>query len=138
MSESEFNPDEFRETLGQREEITDIINDIKARYTPENFESLRIKKGRVLRFDYEGTPITIRVTRKAGDRYWGVHVELHDQRIVRSHTKHDVDLSSKPPFCNDCQVIVTEPATEDGEKKFQDREDRHLSDGTFIGDQNAT
>lgn len=127
-----FDPNTVRETVGQKEEITDIINDIKARYTPENFAKMRIKKGKILRFDYEGTPVTLRITRKAGDRYWAEHVELHDQQVVRMHTNHDVELNSKPPFCNDCQVPVTEPATEDGEKKYKDREDRYLSDGTPI------
>lgn len=127
-----FDPSTVKETIGKREEITDIIDEVRSRYTEENFRKLRIKKGRVLRFNYEGSPTTLRITRVANGRYWAEHIQLHDQRIVRSHTRHDVDQTSTPPFCNDCQILVTEPSTEDGEKKYQDREDRHLSDGTPI------
>jgi hypothetical protein len=127
-----FDPTQFKETVGLKEEITDIVEGIHARYSEENFKKLRIKKGRVLRFDYEGSKTTIRITKVANGRYWGEHIELHDQRIVRSHTRHDVDTDQKPPFCRDCQVPVTQPSTEDGEKKYQDREDRQLSDGTII------
>jgi hypothetical protein len=45
---------------------------------------------------------------------------------------HHVDMSKNPFFCTDCNVSVNEPATEDGEKKYLDRKDRHLSDGTPI------
>jgi hypothetical protein len=53
-----FDPKQFKETVGLKEEITDIVEGIHARYSEENFKKLRIKKGRVLRFDYEGSKTT--------------------------------------------------------------------------------
>lgn len=118
--------------MPKREEITDIVNDLKARYTPENFKALGIKKGKVLRFDYEGSPVTLRITRVAKDRYWAEHVELVDQKIVKSHYGHNVDATQTPPWCEDCEVPVDELSTEDGDKKAKDRDERTLSDGTEI------
>jgi hypothetical protein len=135
FNQEEFNPDETRAVLfqGKREEITDLVDGIKAQYTPENFAKLDLKKGKMLRFlNDEGVKTNIKITRKSKDRYWGEHIVMEDMNIVRSHTRHHVDVSQKPPFCFDCQVPVTEPSTEDGEKKYKDRKDRHLSDGTPI------
>lgn len=118
--------------MGEKEEITDIINALKDRYTTEHFAAMQIKKGKVLRFDYEGSPVTLKITRVAKGRYWAEHVELIDQRIVRTHNRHNIDAAVNPPFCIDCEVPVDEPSNEDGEKKYQDRVDTHLTDGTPI------
>lgn len=120
------------------EEITDIIEDIKSRYTPKNFKNMNLVVGRILKFNYEGSPVNLKITKIEKGRYWAEHVTLVDQTIVRGHYGHDVDITEESkaeygaPYCTDCGVVVTEPATEDGEVKAQDRADRSLSDGTII------
>lgn len=129
----------FRQTarsmITKREEITDLFGDVYEEVDSET-KKFVFRVGRVLRFDYEGSLTTIKVTRidRKAKRMWGAHIELVDQKVVRMHYGHDVDIEQAPPFCNDCQVAVTEPGTEDGEVKYQDRKDRHLSDGTPIDD----
>ena len=120
---------------GEREEITDIISD--AAYRP--IKDGGIKPGQLLKLQYANIKVT-KVDRK-NKRVWGVHVKLTESKNVLSHTGHDVkvnDPNNPMPFCNDCQVSVNEPATEDGDKKFLDRRDEQernqLSDGTIIED----
>lgn len=123
------------------EEITDMMAD-KA-YTAKDSEGNFIfYKGKVLKFDYEGSITTLRITKidRQAKRMWAEHIEIHDQAIVRSHYGHAVDITEEAkaehgaPFCTDCQVPVIQPSTEDGEVKAQDRADRTLSDGTIIED----
>jgi hypothetical protein len=92
--------------MGKKEEITDIIDDIKARYTPENYEALGIKKGKVLKFNYEGTPVNLKITRMAMGRVWAEHVTLTDMDTGMSHYGHLIDATVDPPFCQDCNVQV--------------------------------
>lgn len=127
-----FDPTKFKHKEVVREEITDIIDELKKRYTPEHFAQMGIKRGKVLKFDYEGSPTIMKITKVAKGRYWAEHIELHSHQAVSSHYDHNVDVTSKPPYCQDCEVPVTEPSTEDGEKKYQDRKDRYLEDGTLI------
>lgn len=139
---TKFNPDRqpVRSKIKKVEEVTDIIDGLKQRYTPENFKAMNIKKGKVLRFNNGGEIVTLRITRVQGNRYWAAHVELVNQMIVRSHYGHNVDASEtamaeyKVPFCTDCQVPVDEASTEDGDVKAADRRDRTLADGTEIPD----
>lgn len=118
---------------GQKEEITDIISD--AAYRP--IKDGGIKPGQLLKLQFANIKIT-KVDRK-NKRVWGVHVKLNESKNVLSHTGHDVkvnDATNPIPFCNDCQVPVIEPATEDGDKKFLDRRDDNeqhtLADGTRV------
>jgi hypothetical protein len=111
---------------GQREEITDLIS---------QQGMIKLRRGQVLKFNYEGSITAIKITRidRKNWRIWGEHIALVDQKIVVSHTGHDVTYEEgKTPFCNDCQVPVSEPSTEDGEVKAKEREDNRLSDGTRI------
>lgn len=118
--------------MRQREEITDLLAD-KA-YTAKNSDGYVFKKNKVLKFNYEGSITSIRITRidRKNKRAWGEHIELVDQKIVVSHTGHDVYYGGDIPFCNDCGVPVTEPAAEDGQFKAAERQDKELSDGTRI------
>lgn len=124
-----------RAMVTAREEITDLFGDV---YQEKDTDTGKFvfRVGRVLRFNYEGSLTTIKVTKidRKSKRMWGEHIELVDQSVTRTHYGHDVDTEQAPPFCNDCQVPVTEVATEDGMKKYLDRKDRHLSDGTPIDD----
>lgn len=124
-----------RTMVTKREEITDLFGDVYTEKDPET-DKFVFRVGRVLRFEYEGSFTTIKVIKidRKTKRMWGEHIELVNQKIVRRHYGHDVDTEQAPPFCNDCQVPVTEGSTEDGEVKYQDRKDRYLSDGTPIED----
>lgn len=123
-----------REKTVKKEEITDLINDIKARYTPENFEAMGMKRGKILRFRHA----TIRITKVAKGRYWGAHVELVNPTVVTTHYGHNVDSTESAlaeygvPYCTDCEVPVDKPRTQAGEKKALDREERTLEDGTIV------
>lgn len=119
--------------IGMKEEITDILD-------PANIVAGRFKKGQVLKFDYEGTITTIKITKldRKNGRAWGQHVELINYKTGFSHYGHLIDATDEAhkqygaPFCQECEVPVSEPATEDGEKRALDRQDRTLEDGTVI------
>jgi hypothetical protein len=115
---------------GDREEITDIISD--AAYRP--IKDGGIKKGQMLKMQ-KATLVVTHVDRK-NKRTWAKHVEAINHQVVVSHVGHDVDTRADPPFCRDCQGPLTEPSTEDGDKKALDRRDdeerNQLSDGTRI------
>lgn len=120
------------------EEITDIIDELKARYTPENFKKMGIKKGKVLTFGTPEEPVVLEITKVAKGRYWAQHIQLHEKSNVISHYRHNVDATEDPPYCTDCEVPVSEIATPQGKKKFEARKEQYLSDGTFIGDESET
>lgn len=122
-----------KKSMPVKEEITDLFN--PSVYDDRNeWGKYVFYKGRVLVFNFEGSTTNIKITRidRKNKRMWGEHIELHDQNIVRSHYRHNVDATVDPPFCTDCEVPVSEPATEDGEKKYLDRKDQRLADGTPI------
>lgn len=116
---------------GRKEEITDLL-------TPKGLLAMHV--GRVLKFEYEGSVTVIKVTKidRKNMRIWGQHIELIDQKIVRSHYGHLVDTTEETvrekgaPYCSDCEVIVNEPSTEDGEVKAAYRKEHTLADGTEI------
>lgn len=124
-----------RKMAVKKEEITDLFGDVYEEIDPETHKFV-FRVGRVLRFNYEGSLTTIKITKidRKTKRMWGVHIELVDNRIVRSHYGHDVDPDKVPPFCNDCGVPVNQSSTEDGEVKFRNRKDSHFEDGTPIPD----
>lgn len=127
---------------GLREEITDMMAD-KAYTAKDSNGKFVFHVGKVLKFSYEGSITSIRVTRidRKNKRMWGEHVELVDPNIVKSHYGHNVDSSAEAlkkydvPFCTDCQVPVNQDSNEDGEVKAADRKDRTLADGTEIPDE---
>lgn len=114
------------------EEITDIINQIKERYTDENFEKMNIKVGKVLTFGTNEDPTVLEITKIKDGRYWAEHIQLHDPTVVSSHLRHNVDATGEVPYCTDCEVPVSYPATKAGRAKYELRKERHLSDGTPI------
>lgn len=100
----------------KKEEITDIISD-------EAYEDPKFRKGIVLKFERATIKIT-KVDRK-NKRVWGEHIVLVKGNVAATHEGHDVTGGGPGdlPFCNDCQVNIDEPSTEDGEKKALDRKD---------------
>lgn len=119
---------------GTKEEITDMITD--AAYRP--IKDGGIKPGQLLKFQTASLVVT-KVDRK-NKRVWAKHVESINNQVVVSHVGHDVDIHNPDmPFCRDCQVLVNQPATEDGDKKALDRRDdeerNQLSDGTRIDEE---
>lgn len=119
----------------KKEEITDL-------FSPSVYEEIDSEGkhifyvGRLLKFNYEGSLTSIKITKidRKNKRMWGQHVEIIDQKIVRSHYGHSVNVAVDPPYCTDCEALVTQPSTEDGEKKYKDRLDSHLADGTPINE----
>lgn len=122
------------------EEITDIIEQLKSRYTDENFKKMGIKVGKVLTFGTNENPTILEITKIAKGRYWAKHVQLHEKSSVISHYRHNVDATEEAereygsPYCTDCEVPVSEIATPQGKQKFEARKEQYLSDGTFIGE----
>lgn len=81
--------------------------------------------GKVLKFDYEGSPTTIRVTRidRKNHRMWGEEITLYDFNTGMSHYGHDVDATDAARiYCKDCDVEIDQPATEEGEVKSIERQ----------------
>lgn len=120
--------------MAEKEEITDMMADKV--YTAKEDGDYVFYKGKVLKFDFEGSITSIKITKidRKNKRMWGEHIELFDNNIVKTHYGHDVDKTSRLPWCRDCEVPVSEPSTEDGEVKAKEREETHLSDGTKIED----
>lgn len=56
--------------LGKREEITDML-------TPKGLAELKV--GQVLTFNYEGSPIHLKITRRTKARVWARHIRLFKQ-----------------------------------------------------------
>lgn len=117
--------------MGRKEEITDMISDAAFRPVKDG----GIDVGMLLKFEKANIKVT-KVDRK-NNRIWGEHVEPQNYQTIISHTGHNVTMRTDTfPFCEDCQVSVKEPATEDGDKKALDRRDDEerntLSDGTRI------
>lgn len=103
----------------KKEEITDMISD-------EAYADPEFKKGILLKFERANIKIT-KVDRK-NKRTWGEHVQLANGVVVNTHDGHDVTGGGPGdfPYCNDCQVHINEPSTEDGDKKALDRQDASL------------
>lgn len=86
---------------GFKEEITDLFN---PKAIPQ------IKVGTVFKFNYEGTITAIKVTRKSKGRLWGVHVSLQPGKEAMTHYGHNIDVTSNPVWCSDCEMPVSEEA----------------------------
>lgn len=113
----------------KKEELTDIIK-------PEAFDDPKFKKGLVLKFA-EATIKLTRVDRK-NRRVWGEHITLVNQRVTLSHYGHLINATEEmqqiygTPFCEECNVPLTEESTEDGDVKAAERREGMLEDGTII------
>lgn len=101
--------------MEQREEITDL-------FRPEAIA--KIKVGTVLKFNYEGTITTIKVTRKTKDRIWGKHIKpLIPANEAMSHYGHNIDVTMTPVWCSDCEVPVRDASTKMGRDKYHRRQE---------------
>lgn len=105
--------------MGKKEEITDIISEKGIR---------EIKVGTVLKFDYEGSPVHIKVTRKdtKNMRIWGEHVTLGGMDEGMSHYGHELDRDRTPVWCLDCDRPVTQFSTKEGEMKAWERDPKRM------------
>lgn len=103
--------------VNKKEEISDMID-------PSAYDDPEFKKGILLKFQLASIKIT-KVDRK-NKRTWGEHIQLASGIVVHTHDGHDVGGGGEGdfPFCNDCQVNINEPSTEDGDKKALDRKDK--------------
>lgn len=103
--------------MGKKEEITDVISEKGIK---------EIKVGTILKFDYEGSPIHIKVTKKdtKNMRIWGEHIKLYDMDTGMSHYGHNIDTTNENGmvYCSDCEVFIDQEATEAGEQKMLDRD----------------
>lgn len=101
--------------MSKKEEITDVIK-------PEAFDDPNFKKGLVLKFAKATLKLT-RVDRK-NKRVWAEHINVYDFNTGMSHYGHDVDVSDPSRvFCNDCQLEISDKATEEGEIKATHRQE---------------
>jgi len=120
------------------EEITDIIVELKKRYTPANFKKMGIKVGKVLTFSFEGSPVILEIIEIKNGKYFAKHIELHEPNTVAGHYRHHVNASDEAvkthgsPYCVDCELPVSKPATVQGKLKYETRKERYLNDGTPI------
>lgn len=111
--------------MGKKEEISDVMAD-KSYTAKDDTGKYVFYVGRILKFSYEGSPITIKITRidRKNKRMWGEHIALYNMDIGMTHYGHDVDSSDNARvWCRDCDVEVSEPATEEGEVKALQRAD---------------
>lgn len=109
--------------MGKKEEITDVL--IDRAYTDKDADGKYVfVKGKVLKFNYEGSPIFIKVTRidRVNKRMWGEHISLYDFNTGMSHYDHKINTDNpERVYCNDCEVEISQPATEEGETKAMER-----------------
>lgn len=110
--------------MGRKENLSDMM--IDAFYTDrgENGD-YKHKVGTVLKFEYEGSPTYIKITKidRKNKKLWGEHIKLYDFNTGMSHYGHDVDSSdTEHIFCRDCQVEIDQASTEDGEVKALTRQ----------------
>lgn len=110
--------------MGKKENLSDMMIDRAYTDKDENGKYV-FHVGKVLKFDYEGSPIHIKITRidRKNKKMWGEHIALYDFDTGMSHYGHDVDVSdSEHIFCRDCNVEIDQPATEEGEVKSIQRQ----------------
>lgn len=102
--------------IGKREEITDLLSEKAIR---------SFKVGHLLVFKVEDDTTCIRITRldRKNMRAWGLHIEPMEAGAAMSHYGHNVDRRPEKVkerggiWCLDCQRMVAEPATEEGNVK---------------------
>lgn len=116
------------------QDITDTINELIDGNTKAQVAKMKLKVGRVLGFDYEGSKTYLEIGRIQDGKYFAKEVELHDPSTVSSHLHHNIDGTGEVPICMDCLVPITEPSNPAGRAKFEARKERYLADGTPIDD----
>ena len=125
----------------QEEDITDVIADLQKGMGITKFKKAGFKVGRVMTFNYEGSLTTLEITRIEDGKWFAKHVELHEPNTVASHYHHNVNTTEETvreygsPYCSDCEVPVSQPATLEGKKTYETRKENYLPDGTYIGDE---
>lgn len=107
--------------MNKKEEITDMITD--AAYDDPEF-----KKGLVLKFDYEGSKTSLKLTRvdRKNKRTWAEHINLIKMDQGMSHYGHEIDATQNPPYCTDCDEPVDQFANQDGNNKAWDRDEKKM------------
>ena len=110
--------------MGKKENLSDMF--IDRFYTDKDTKGEYVNKvGKMLKFEYEGSPTHIKITRidRKNKRVWGEHIKLYDFNTGMSHYGHDLDTSdSNHIYCRDCQVEISQPHTEEGEVKAIERQ----------------
>lgn len=112
-----------RERIEGEEDITDVIEQMRLNYTPEHFEEMGIKEGKVLKFIMEGSITTLKITRVEDGKYFAEHIYPVDMDTGFSHYGHIIDTDKATQekhgagYCHDCDRPINQPATEEGDTK---------------------
>lgn len=113
----------------KREEVTDMITD-------EAYDDPEFKRGTLLKFE-KATIVITRVDRK-NHRTWARHATLVQEKTGMSHYSHNLDTTDETqkefgaPYCQDCEIPITEKANSKGKQVAMERADGRLEDGTEI------
>lgn len=111
--------------MPRKEDLTDMMK--PEAYTDKDADGKFVMYvGRTLVFNYEGSKTYIKITKidRKNQKMWGQHIKLYDYDKGISHYGHDVDSTDmEHVFCRDCQVEISQSATEDGEVKAMNRQD---------------
>lgn len=126
--------------VGTKEEITDLFTPEVYTAKEKDVDRFVFHKGKLLKFNFEGSITCIRVTRidRKNQRMWGVHIQPMLYHTAMGHYRHNIDVTEEAiqehggAWCSDCEVLVSEPSTEDGEVKAAERQERSLADGTEV------
>lgn len=99
--------------MPKKEEISDIISE-------EAYSDPAFKRGIILRFTDASLKVT-RVDRK-NKRTWAEHRELYLAEAAVSHYGHMLERREDgKSWCKDCDLEISEMATEEGERKAAER-----------------
>lgn len=115
--------------MRKKEEITDVMAD--RAYTDKDKQGKYVfYVGRILTFNYEGSPIQLRVTKidRKNKRMWAEHITTYDLDTGMSHYGHHIDASDpNRVYCEDCKVEISQSATEAGEMAAATRDLKELN-----------
>lgn len=116
------------------EEITDMFTE--EAYSAKQDGKFLYKKGKLLRFEFEGSITELVITRidRKNKRMWARHTRTGTSfDDIESHVDHLIDSSREAieefgtAFCQDCEVPIIEPSTQDGEVKAINRKQRKFN-----------
>ena len=112
--------------MSNKENLSDMFIDWFYTDKDEKGEFIN-KTGTVLKFMYEGSPTHVKITRidRKNKKVWGEHIKLYDFNTGMSHYGHAI-VSSDPEhiYCQDCEVEISQPNTEEGEVKAIERQSK--------------
>ena len=110
--------------MAEREDITDVIEEMRKNYKVKTWKEMGIVVGRVLKFSMEGSITTLKIVEITKDgKYFAERIYTTDMDTGMSHYGHIVETDAatqakyQAGYCVDCQVPTNEPATENGEEK---------------------